>query len=140
MELIQGYDADGQPLIIPALAVAGALQDISGQEAEAMLRGLEMLDNTMTAALRDAEQAAHLATVIARSGLSPWDAHVAAVADASVCAILTPEKAPPQVPKRPRFHRGGLWPLWGKTCVVEDAGPDSPAERSHRPRDQVLPS
>jgi len=88
MELIQGYDADGQPLIIP-LAITGALHDISGRDAEAMLRGLEMLDNTMTAALRDAEQAAHLAAVISRTGLDPWDAHVAAVADASVCAILT---------------------------------------------------
>jgi predicted nucleic acid-binding protein len=89
MDLIQGYDADGQPLVIPALAITGALHDISGRDAEAMLRGLEMLDNTMTAALRDAEQAAHLAAVISRTGLSPWDAHVAAVADASVCAILT---------------------------------------------------
>jgi len=71
MELIQGYDADGQPLVIPALAVTGALHDISGRDAEAMLRGLEMLDNTMTAALRDAEQAAHLAAVISRTGLSP---------------------------------------------------------------------
>jgi hypothetical protein len=77
MELIQGYDADGQPLIIPALAITGALQDISGRDAEAMLRGLEMLGNTMTAALRDAEQAAHLAAVISRTGLSPWDAQPA---------------------------------------------------------------
>jgi hypothetical protein len=46
MELIQGYDADGQPLIISALAITGALHDISGRDAEAMLRGLEMLDNT----------------------------------------------------------------------------------------------
>jgi hypothetical protein len=36
----------------------------------------------MTAALRDAEQAVRLAAVIARTGLDPWDAHVAAVADA----------------------------------------------------------
>jgi hypothetical protein len=43
----------------------------------------------MTAALRDAEQAVRLAAVIARTGLDPWDAHVAAVADAAVCPILT---------------------------------------------------
>lgn len=43
----------------------------------------------LSAALRDVEQAAHLMTVISRTGPSPWDAHVAAVADASVCAILT---------------------------------------------------
>jgi hypothetical protein len=45
----------------------------------------------MVAPLRDTEQATRLAAVIARTGLDPWDAHVAAVADASVCAILTLE-------------------------------------------------
>ena len=45
--------------------------------------------NAMTAAPRDAEQAVRLAAVIARTELDPWDAHVAAVADASVCPILT---------------------------------------------------
>ena len=36
-------------------------------------------------------EATRLAAVIARTGLDPWDAHVAAVADASVWAILTLE-------------------------------------------------
>jgi hypothetical protein len=43
----------------------------------------------MTAALRDAGQAVRLAAVIARTGLDPWDAHVAPVAAAAVCPILT---------------------------------------------------
>ncbi len=43
----------------------------------------------MIAPLRDAEQAVRLAAVIARTGLDPWDAHVAAVANAAVCPILT---------------------------------------------------
>jgi hypothetical protein len=34
-----------------------------------------------------------LAAVIARTGLDPWDAHVAAVADAAVCPILTLDAA-----------------------------------------------
>ena len=45
------------------------------------------------APLRDAEQAIRLTEVIARTGLDPWDAHVAAVADVSVCPILTLETA-----------------------------------------------
>jgi predicted nucleic acid-binding protein len=74
MTLVQELDARGRPLVIPALAVTGASLD-------------------MTAALRDAEQAVRLAAVIARTGLDPWDAHVAAVADAAVCPILTLDAA-----------------------------------------------
>jgi predicted nucleic acid-binding protein len=91
MNLIQEYDAAGQPLIIPALAVTAASLDTRSEDAEAILHGLERLENAMVAPLRDTEQATRLATVIARTGLDPWDAHVAAVADASVCAILTLE-------------------------------------------------
>ena len=53
------------------------------------MRGLERLESVLIAPLRDAEQAAALATVAARTGLDPWDAHVAAVADAAICPILT---------------------------------------------------
>lgn len=93
MTLIQGFDADGQPLIIPVLAVTAASLDTRSEDAEAILHGLERLENAMAAAVRDAEQAVRLADVIARTGLDPWDAHVAAVADASVCPILTLDTA-----------------------------------------------
>ena len=43
----------------------------------------------MTAAVTDTEQAVRLAAVTAASGLGPYDAQVAQVADASVCVILT---------------------------------------------------
>jgi predicted nucleic acid-binding protein len=43
----------------------------------------------MAAPVRDAEQAVQLAAAISRTGLDPWDAHVAAVAHESVCPILT---------------------------------------------------
>ena len=43
--------------------------------------------------LRGVEQAARLAAVMARTGLDPWDAHVAAVADAAICPILTLDAA-----------------------------------------------
>jgi predicted nucleic acid-binding protein len=89
MTLIQGYDADGQPLIIPVLAVTAASLDMRSEDAEGVLHGLERLKNAMAAPVRDAEQAVRLAAVIARTGLDPWDAHVAAVADAAICPILT---------------------------------------------------
>ena len=89
MTLIQGYDADGQPMVIPAMAVTAALLDRPGEDAEALLHGLERMENVMVASVRDVDQAARLAAVISATGLDPCDAHVAAVADASVCAILT---------------------------------------------------
>ena len=89
MTFIQGLDASGQPLVIPALAIAGASLDLRSDDMEAILHGLERLGSVMIAPLRDAEQAVRLAAVIARTALDPWDAHVAAVADAAVCPILT---------------------------------------------------
>ena len=93
MTLIQGYDSRGQALVAPAMALTGASLDVRSEDADDLLDGVERLDNTEVAPLRDAEQAVRLAAVIARSGLDPWDAHVAAVADASVCPILTLDAA-----------------------------------------------
>ena len=89
MTMVQRFDATGQPLVIPVLAMAGAALDARSEDAAELLEGVERLAGAMTAPLRDAEQAAALADVIARTGLDPWDAHVAAIADASVCPILT---------------------------------------------------
>ncbi len=102
MTLVQELDARGRPLIIPALAVTGASLDMRGDEAAELLEGLERLENALVAPLRDAEQATRLAAVIARTDLDPWDAHVAAVADASVCPILTLDAA------KWRRHAGDL--------------------------------
>jgi predicted nucleic acid-binding protein len=93
MTFIQGLDASGQPLVIPALAIVAASLDLRSDDTEAILHGLERLEAVMIAPLRDAEQAVRLAAVIARTGLDPWDAHVAAVADAAVCPILTLDAA-----------------------------------------------
>jgi predicted nucleic acid-binding protein len=80
-----------------------------------VLAGLERLDNVMAAPVRDAEQAARLARVIARTGLDPWDAHVAAIADAAICPILTLEAG------KWRQHAGDLdEPLH----IVEIADPE----------------
>lgn len=93
MTFIQELDARGRPLIIPAMAVTGGSLDMPGDEAAELLEGLERLEGAMVAPLRDAEQAIRLAAIIARTGLDPWDAHVAAIADASVCPILTRDAA-----------------------------------------------
>lgn len=93
MTLVQELDARGRPLIVPALALAGASLSIRSDEAAELLEGLERLEGALVAPLRDTEQAIRLAEVIARTGLDPWDAHVAAIADVSVCPILTMEMA-----------------------------------------------
>ena len=87
--LILGYDADGQPLIMPVLAIAAASLDSRTAEARAVLGGLERLENVSTAPLLDAEQAHRLAAVIAATGLDPWDAHAAMTADTLFSFILT---------------------------------------------------
>jgi predicted nucleic acid-binding protein len=113
--LILELDARGRPLVLPALAMAAAALDTRSEDADDALRGLERLDNAEVAPLRDAEQAARLAAVIARTDLDPWDAHVAAVADASVCPILTLDAA------KWRQHAGDLDdPLH----IIEVADPD----------------
>ncbi len=118
MTLIQGYDARGQSLVIPVLALTGASLDVRTEDADDLLEGLERLGNAEVAPLRDAGQAARLAAVIARTGLDPWDAHVAAVADASVCPILTLDAG------KWRQHSRDLdEPLH----IIEIADPDEPA-------------
>ena len=91
--LIQRYEARNQPLVIPALAIAAACLDARSEEADDLLGGLELLANATIAPLRGAEQAMRLANVIAKTALDPWDAHVAAVADAAICPILTLDAA-----------------------------------------------
>jgi predicted nucleic acid-binding protein len=91
--LILELDARGRPLVLPALAIAAASADARSEDADDALRGLARLDNAEVAPLRDAEQAVSLAAVIARTGLDPWDAHVAAVAAAAICPVLTLDAA-----------------------------------------------
>ena len=118
MTLIQGYDARGQSLVLPVLALTGASLDVRTEDADDLLEGLERLGNAEVAPLRDAEQAVRLAAVIARTGLDPWDAHVAAVADASVCPILTLDAG------KWRQHSGNLDEA---LHIIEIADPDEPA-------------
>jgi predicted nucleic acid-binding protein len=115
MTFIQRLDGTGRPMVIPMLAITAASLDARSEEADELLEGLELLGNAEIAPLQGAEQAARLAAIIARTGLDPWDAHVAAVADAAVCPILTLDAA------KWREHAGELdEPLH----IIEIADPD----------------
>ncbi|WP_283136456.1 hypothetical protein [Rhizohabitans arisaemae] len=87
---LQDFDRSGQTLVIPSLAVAGALLDSRGlPEAQPLLAGLAAFERATVAPLDGVPQAAHLAHMISITGLTPYDAHVAAIADVAVCPILT---------------------------------------------------
>ena len=87
--LVITLDGRRQPLVVPVLAITAASLDTRTEDGDVALLGLERLENTIIAPVRDAGQAASLAAVIVKTGLEAYDAHVAAVADASVCPILT---------------------------------------------------
>src|SRR5260370_36375982 len=90
MTLMQAYDARGQSLVLPVLALTGASLDVRTEDADDLLEGQERLGHAEVAPLRDAEQAARLAAVIARTGLGPWGAPVAPLADPSGSPLLPP--------------------------------------------------
>jgi Arc/MetJ-type ribon-helix-helix transcriptional regulator len=118
-QLVEAGKAPSVSAVVNDALEADRLRDQKARrlwkDAEAILHGLERLDNAMAAPVRDAEQAVRLATVIARTQLDAYDAHVAAVADAAVCAILTLD------PAKWREHARDLdEPLH----FVEIAGPD----------------
>lgn len=119
MALIQGYDAEGQPLVVPVLAVTAAAADMPGEEAADLLGGLELFGNIEIAPLQGIEQAARLAVVMSRTALDPWDAHVASVADAAACRILTLDA---------QKWRGHLEDLDDPLHIVEIADPDEGQE------------
>lgn len=87
--LLQSLDERNQQVTVPALAITGASLGAPGQDAGILLEGLELFGIVTIAPLQGMAQSMRLAEVIARTGLDPWDAHVAAVADASGCRILT---------------------------------------------------
>jgi len=87
--LIQGYDAANQPMVLSTLATTRTLVDTPSAQATDAIRGLTALERVMVAPLRDTEQAIRLANLMTVTALDVWDAHVAAIADNSICPILT---------------------------------------------------
>lgn len=66
--LVITLDGRGQPLVVPVLAITAASLDTRTEDGDVALLGLERLENTIIAPLRDAEQAASLAVVIVKTG------------------------------------------------------------------------
>jgi hypothetical protein len=98
---LQDFDRAGQPLVVSSLAAAGALLDSRGlPDAQALLAGLAAFERVTVAPLDGIHQAAKLTDMMAVTGLPPWDAHVAAIADVAVCPILTLDAAKWQEPSR----------------------------------------
>ncbi|OPG12497.1 hypothetical protein [Microbispora sp. GKU 823] len=88
--LLQDFDRARQPLIVPALAAAGALLDGRGTpDAQALLAGLAAFEHAIVAPLDGIAQSAKLVDTMSITGLDIYDAHAAAIADVSVCPILT---------------------------------------------------
>ncbi|MEU8171280.1 hypothetical protein AB0C14_00250 [Microbispora hainanensis] len=87
--LIQSYDADGQPMVVSALAITSTLIEARSEEAADAMHGLATMEHVMVAPLKDAEQAENLALVSVATGLDVCEAHTAAIADVSICPILT---------------------------------------------------
>jgi hypothetical protein len=87
--LIQSYDADGQPMVVSALAITATLIHAGTEQAADAMHGLAAMEYVTVAPLRDAEQAESLALVAVTTGLDVCEAHTAAIADISVCPILT---------------------------------------------------
>lgn len=88
-ELLLSFDAAGQALVVPVLAAAAAYRDCPSADAADSLRGMPELDHAMSAPVGDVTQAIRLIEIAKKTGLDVCAAHVAAVADASVCPILT---------------------------------------------------
>ncbi|GAA2417403.1 hypothetical protein [Nonomuraea africana] len=68
--LVQGYDAIGQPMVVPALAITGASLDVRSDEADDLLAGLDLLPEVTIAPLNGAEQASARARKAGRSIMS----------------------------------------------------------------------
>lgn len=115
IKFILRNDASGQAMVMPALAVAAASLDTRSEDAADLIRGLELLAAMTVAPLSGVNQAVRLADVIAKTDLDPWDAHVAAVADAAICPILTLDA---------RKWRGASAGLDQSLHVIEIADPD----------------
>jgi predicted nucleic acid-binding protein len=89
IRLLLSYDAAGQALVVPVLAAAAAYRQAPTTDAADSLRGLPDLDHATSAPVADVGQALRLIEIAAKTGLDVCAAHVAAVADASICPILT---------------------------------------------------
>jgi hypothetical protein len=90
LEMVAQFDAEGQPMVMSVLAIAGASLDCGGaKDTTDLLLGIATMRQITVAGAREPEHGTALASVLQRTDLEWGDAHVAAIADASVCPVLT---------------------------------------------------
>ncbi|NJP98890.1 hypothetical protein HCN51_57350 [Nonomuraea sp. FMUSA5-5] len=89
MEMMARWDEQGQPMVMSVVAVAAAARDSGSKDATDLLLGIATMEQITVAGLREPEHGIALGSVLARTGLDWGDAHVAVLADTSVCPILT---------------------------------------------------
>ncbi|WP_214103926.1 hypothetical protein [Acrocarpospora catenulata] len=99
MELVARLDEQGQPMVVSTLAVTGATL-FAGKVNADLLLGICTMDSVTVAGTTTPEHGLALAEAINRTGLEPWDAHVAALADASICPVFTLDRARWEHPAR----------------------------------------
>jgi hypothetical protein len=93
MEMVARWDEQGQPMVMSVVAVAAAARDSGSKDSTDLLLGIATMDQITVAGLREPEHGIILASVLGRTGLDWGDAHVAALADTSVCPVLTLDSA-----------------------------------------------
>jgi hypothetical protein len=80
-------------MVLSTLATTWTLVETPSVQAVDAMRGLAALERVTVAPLRDSEQAILLANMMTTTALNVWDGHVAAIADTSICPILTYDAA-----------------------------------------------
>ncbi|MCF6476940.1 hypothetical protein FAF44_52845, partial [Nonomuraea sp. MG754425] len=91
MEMVTRWDEQGQPMVMSVRAVATAARNADSRDVTDLLLGIATMDQITVAGLRETEHGIALASMLERTDLDWGDAHVAALADTSVCPILTLE-------------------------------------------------
>lgn len=92
MEMVARFDAEGQPMVLSVLALSAASVDAGSKDSADLLLGIATMQQITVAGLREPDHGVALASAITCTGLDWGDAHVAAIADASVCPVLTLNK------------------------------------------------
>ncbi|WP_433253115.1 hypothetical protein ACQPYK_09095 [Streptosporangium sp. CA-135522] len=96
INLIQRFDADGKPLIIPAMTVTGATVELGGnQDQLAVISGLCRLDSASVPAVNDFKDGVEIGQVLVEveACVTSWDAHAVTEALLHRCPILTADYA-----------------------------------------------
>ncbi|MGP4104559.1 hypothetical protein [Nonomuraea sp. KM90] len=89
MEMVARWDEHGQAMVMSVVAVASAARDSGSKDATDLLLGIATMDQITVAGLPEPEHGIALASVLGGTELDWGDAHVAALADTSLCPILT---------------------------------------------------